>query len=97
MYTFSLQPTAGLAGGARALYRFAGNMPWRRAMHRFPGPTRIMAYLGIGMLAVSGIGFATYAAVFRCADDTARHRAWALRLFVLVLGSLIYRVHYTLW
>ena len=25
------------------------------------------------------------------------HRAWALRLFVLVLGSWLYRVHYGLW
>ncbi|MCC6006332.1 MAG: DUF2306 domain-containing protein [Rhodobacteraceae bacterium] len=27
----------------------------------------------------------------------ARHRAWALRLLVLVMGSLIYRLHYALW
>ena len=26
-----------------------------------------------------------------------RHRAWALRLFVLIMGSLIFRLHYTLW
>lgn len=31
------------------------------------------------------------------ARDIARHRAWALRLFVLVIGSLIFRLHYTLW
>ena len=31
------------------------------------------------------------------AGDRERHRAWALRLFVLAIGSWIYRVHYTLW
>ena len=31
------------------------------------------------------------------AGDFARHRAWALRLAVLALGSLIYRVHYGFW
>ncbi len=27
----------------------------------------------------------------------ARHREWALRLFVLAMGSLIYRLHYVAW
>lgn len=31
------------------------------------------------------------------AGDVARHREWALRLLVLVMGSLIYRLHYTIW
>lgn len=31
------------------------------------------------------------------AGDIARHRDWALRLFVLAIGSWIYRMHYTLW
>ncbi len=31
------------------------------------------------------------------AGDFERHSAWALRLFVLVLGSLIYRLHYVVW
>ena len=31
------------------------------------------------------------------AGDLVRHRAWALRLFVLVMGSLIFRLHYVLW
>jgi hypothetical protein len=29
--------------------------------------------------------------------NTARHRAWALRLVVLALASFLYRVHYGLW
>ncbi len=31
------------------------------------------------------------------ARDFARHREWALRLFVLAMGSLIYRLHYVAW
>ncbi len=31
------------------------------------------------------------------AGDFARHRAWALRLFVLAIGSFLYRLHYGLW
>lgn len=31
------------------------------------------------------------------AGDHIRHRAWALRLFMLIIGSLIFRLHYTLW
>lgn len=31
------------------------------------------------------------------AGEVDGHRRWALRLFVLVMGSLIYRLHYTLW
>lgn len=52
-------------------------------------------------------GFALYGLLFLVAavqvmrlaraGDTPRHRAWALRLVVLILGSLIFRLHYTLW
>lgn len=31
------------------------------------------------------------------AGDLQRHRAWALRFFVLAIGSLLYRLHYGLW
>ena len=53
------------------------------------------------------IGFALYGALmlgcavqvlrFARAGAFARHRAWALRLFVLVMGSLIFRLHYVIW
>ena len=52
-------------------------------------------------------GFALYGVLFLLAaaqvvrlartGDISRHRAWALRLFVLVMGSLIFRLHYTVW
>ncbi|MGY6633341.1 MAG: DUF2306 domain-containing protein [Alkalilacustris sp.] len=31
------------------------------------------------------------------AGDRAGHRAWALRLVVLAMGSFLYRLHYALW
>ncbi len=52
-------------------------------------------------------GFGLYGMLMLlCAAQTLRHararrfalhRAWALRLFVLAIGSWLYRVHYTLW
>lgn len=52
-------------------------------------------------------GFALYGALmvwtaaqtlrFARAGDFNRHSDWALRLFVLVMGSLIYRLHYVIW
>ena len=52
-------------------------------------------------------GFALYGALFLLAavqvvrlaraGEISRHRAWALRLFVLITGSLIFRLHYTIW
>lgn len=34
---------------------------------------------------------------FARAGDHHNHRAWALRLFVLIMGSLMYRLHYVIW
>lgn len=52
-------------------------------------------------------GFALYGGLFLLAavqvvrlaraGEVWRHRAWALRLFVLIMGSLIFRLHYTIW
>ncbi len=67
-------------------------------------------YIGVrGTVAgpLMDLGFALYGALmlgaglqalrFARAGDFMRHSAWALRLFVLVMGSLIYRLHYALW
>lgn len=53
-------------------------------------------------LAFAGYGFLTGLAAlqavrFARAADLDRHRAWALRLFVLAIGSWLYRVHYGIW
>ncbi|MEO1676519.1 MAG: DUF2306 domain-containing protein [Pseudomonadota bacterium] len=52
-------------------------------------------------------GFALYGALmalaavqtfrFARAGEISRHRAWALRLFVLAIASWLYRVHYGIW
>ena len=53
--------------------------------------------LGFTLYGVLMLGAAVQAARFARAGDFARHSEWALRLFVLVMGSLIYRLHYALW
>lgn len=75
----------------------------------------ITALGGLGYIALRGTiagplmdaGFALYGGLFlvaavqvvrlACAGDYIRHHAWALRLCVLIMGSLIFRLHYTLW
>mgnify|MGYP000636095776 CR=1 FL=1 len=53
------------------------------------------------------VAFATYGALVIWAalmtlrhartGDRLRHRNWGLRMFVLAIGSLVYRIHYGLW
>ena len=53
------------------------------------------------------VGFALYGALMLTAalqalrharaGNYARHADWALRLFVLIMGSLLYRLHYAFW
>lgn len=100
-----------LNGRVRARY------PW---LHRNTGRfivagSIITALGGLGYIALRGTiagpmmdaGFALYGALFLLAavqvvrlaraGDISRHREWALRLFVLIIGSLIFRLHYTIW
>ena len=52
------------------------------------------AFAGYGLcLLVAG----TMALRAARAGDFARHRDWAARLFVLAIGSFLYRLHYALW
>ncbi|MEO1136431.1 MAG: DUF2306 domain-containing protein [Pseudomonadota bacterium] len=44
---------------------------------------------------VIAFGFATIAFAIR--NDFARHECWAMRLFALVSGALLYRIEYALW
>lgn len=53
--------------------------------------------LGFAIYGVLMFGAATQAFRFARAGDFRRHRDWALRLFVLVMGSLIFRLHYAIW
>lgn len=53
--------------------------------------------LGFGLYGILMLGCAVQALRLARAGDFERHRDWALRLFVLVMGSLIFRLHYVIW
>ncbi|MCC5984780.1 MAG: DUF2306 domain-containing protein [Rhodobacteraceae bacterium] len=52
---------------------------------------------GFALYGALMLGCAVQALRLARAGDFDRHSAWALRLFVLVMGSLIFRLHYALW
>lgn len=53
--------------------------------------------LGFALYGLLMLGAVVQTVRFARARDFARHRDWALRLVVLIMGSLIYRLHYGLW
>ena len=53
--------------------------------------------LGFALYGVLMLGAAVQTLRHARAGDVHRHSAWALRLFVLVMGSLIFRLHYVIW
>jgi hypothetical protein len=53
--------------------------------------------LGFALYGVLMLGAAVQAIRHARAGDFERHSDWALRLFVLVMGSLIFRLHYVIW
>lgn len=53
--------------------------------------------VGFALYGILLLGAALQAVRFARARDFIRHRRWALRFFVLCLGSWLYRVHYGLW
>ena len=56
-----------------------------------------MMDLGFVLYGALMFGAAVQTIRFARAGDVERHRNWALRLLVLVMGSLIFRLHYVLW
>lgn len=52
---------------------------------------------GFALYGVLMFGAAVQTLRFARTRDLTRHSAWALRLFVLIMGSLIYRLHYVIW
>ncbi len=52
------------------------------------------AFAGYGLCLLVAGGMALRAAR---AGEFGRHRDWAARLFVLAIGSFLYRLHYALW
>ncbi len=53
--------------------------------------------LGFGLYGVLIILASVQTYRFARARDFTRHREWALRLFILAIGSLLYRVQYGVW
>ena len=53
--------------------------------------------VGFALYGLLMLGAALQAFRFARKADFQRHREWALRLFVLIMGSLIFRLHYALW
>ena len=90
-----------------ALHRVLGRVYVSAALLAGLGGLGSIAVKGTVGGAVMDVGFALYglltvtAAVqtYRCARArrTEAHRAWALRLFVLALGSWLYRMDYGFW
>lgn len=58
------------------------------------GPLMSAGFALYGALLLVAAANTAYHALDR---NRARHRAWALRLAVLALGSFLYRLHYWLW
>lgn len=89
------------------LHRVSGRVVIGAALATALGGLSYIALRGTVGGPAMDAGFALYGAALMIvavqtvrrarAGDVAHHREWALRLAVLALGSLIYRLHYTLW
>ena len=53
--------------------------------------------LGFALYGALMLGAAVQALRLARAGEFERHRDWALRLFVLLMGSLTFRLHYVIW
>ena len=89
------------------LHRWSGRIIVAGAIIAATGGLSYIALRGTIGGAPMDAGFTLYGALMLLAAGQtirhaharriAQHRAWALRLFWLVLGSWLYRVHYGLW
>ena len=107
MVLVPFQPVAWLRRRYPWLHRMAGRVIVTASVVVALGGLAYIALRGTIAGPPMDAGFALYGALMLgCAvqalrharaADIARHREWALRLAVLVLGSLIYRLHYVIW
>ncbi|WP_271087805.1 DUF2306 domain-containing protein [Hoeflea poritis] len=58
------------------------------------GPLMDFAFAGYGLCVLAA---AVQTVRFARARNFERHRRWALRMFVLAIGSWLYRLHYQIW
>jgi len=106
-FAVPLQVLIGLSGRARPLHRTAGyTLAAAGLLTGLAGVIYIALRGTIGGPAMNA-GFALYGVLmvataaqtlrFARAGAVERHRAWALRFFVLAIASWLYRVHYGIW
>jgi len=79
---------------ACAVATAAGGLAYIVTRRTIGGPLMDYAFAGYG-LCVLLAAFQTVR--YARARDFGRHQRWALRLFVLAIGSWLYRAHYHLW
>ena len=79
---------------------------WMIGMHFFAGSAVLllkgavggpMMDIGFGLYGLLTVGAASLAWIHARAGRLDRHRAWAIRLFALGIGSWLYRLDYGIW
>lgn len=90
----ALHRRAGRVIVCLALVTAAAGLAWIGARGTIGGPEMSAAFALYGALLALA---AAQTWRFARAGNHARHRAWALRLFVLAIASWLYRVQYGLW
>ena len=71
-----------------------GGLAYIVARRTIGGPMMDFAFAGYGICLLIA---AVQTVRFARARNFERHREWGLRLFVLAIGSWLYRLHYQLW
>jgi hypothetical protein len=106
-----IQLIARIRNGAPAFHRWAGRLYVLAAFTAGLGGLSFIAANGTIGGAAMNIGFGGYGALMvlasvqtwrhararRAPGRLAKHRAWAIRLFALAIGSWLYRMDYGFW
>jgi hypothetical protein len=102
-----LQLVSSLRNRWPAIHRASGYLIFTAAMLTAGGELVYIAVRGTIGGALMDIGFSLYGACLMVAAimtvyharrrEKQRHRQWALRFFILVIASWLYRVHYGVW
>jgi len=85
---------SGYVVGVCAIFAAAAGLGFIALRGTIGGPAMDAGFAGYGVCLAAA---ALQTLRFARKGVRDRHRAWAIRLFVLVIGSWIYRLHYTLW
>ena len=90
----ALHRAAGYVLTSAALFAALGGLSYIAVRGTIGGPLMSFAFSLYGLLTLTA---ALQTVRFARERAYARHRRWALRLFVLAMGSWLYRVHYGFW